>query len=193
MTSTLYILPRSPRSKCLVAMCKHLKLDINIVDHSIDSEKFSNLFPLEKTPALIQDDGFQLTEFISIANYFLTISDDRNYSGKNLKDHAQVLRWLSFINHDMIGACSDYIFKSPTPELREKAVQSVDKILTYVDTRLSKFSYIAVDYPTMADDYLCILLEFIPVVTPFTMDKYEHISKWLVEFKKENTADNTLA
>ena len=75
---TLYIMEISPRSSILVDLIKYFKLDIEI-DANTQSESFIKKFPLGKTPAFVGAKGFQLTETIAIANYFLSLIPNQNY------------------------------------------------------------------------------------------------------------------
>ena len=68
----------SPRSSILVDLIKYFKLDIEI-DANTQSESFIKKFPLGKTPAFVGAKGFQLTETIAIANYFLSLIPNQNY------------------------------------------------------------------------------------------------------------------
>ena len=82
---TLYIMEISPRSSILVDLIKYFKLDIEI-DANTQSESFIKKFPLGKTPAFVGAKGFQLTETIAIANYFLSLIPNQKLLGKTIKN-----------------------------------------------------------------------------------------------------------
>lgn len=150
---TLYINPQSPRSTCLVSIIKALGLDIKIQSFE-EVENFKELFPLGKTPAYYENDGYKLTEFVALIEYFISISNNETYKPKNIKDNVQVLRWLSYINQDMVNVWCKFIFASPTDEIKKVNSDAQRAQFSYLENELSSRPYIAGDYITIADIYL---------------------------------------
>lgn len=184
---TLYIHPQSPRSTCLVSVIKALGLDIKVQSFE-EVENFKELFPLGKTPAYYENDGYKLTEFVALIEYFILISNDETYKVKNIKDKAQVLRWLSYINQDMVGVWDKYFFASPTDEEKKANSDAQRSQFAYLENELSTRSYFAGDYITIADVYLFSWYElFSAVVGGEISTDFPVLTKWY-ESVKENDA-----
>ncbi|KAG0682578.1 hypothetical protein C6P40_002411 [Pichia californica] len=192
MSSTLYVMSRSPRSNWLGALVETLKLDIKVVDFANNSD-FEKEFPLKKVPALVESDGFELTEVIAIVEYLISISDNEIISGKSIKDKAQVLRWLSFINSDLTTAWGKVIFVAKTDDEKKSAIQSVSNLLKYIDNQLSKRPFLAVDYSTVADDFLFSWYAALSSIVPITETEFPHLSKWHSVLKENDPVAKILS
>lgn len=69
--ATLFVKERS-RNKIPRALVKHYKLDYQIVDND---EELAKYFPLKLIPALLEKDGFKLTETIAVSVYRMYFID----------------------------------------------------------------------------------------------------------------------
>ncbi|KAG0684015.1 hypothetical protein C6P40_000319 [Pichia californica] len=188
MTSgTLYIMPRSPRSNWLGALVKALNLDIDVVDSATQPEQFAKEFPLKKTPAFIDSEGFELTELIAIIEYLVSISDNKTVGGENAKDKAQVLRWLSFMNSDIANAWAQVAYIAQTDEAKQAAGEVLKKLVEYIESELSKRSFLATNYITVADEYLVICFEaFLANIGGGDEKTYPNLFKWYAEMKEQD-------
>jgi elongation factor 1-gamma len=192
---TVYYLPRSPRTNWLGHLIKALKLDIEFVDQT-NNKEFEKEFPLKKGPAFIDADGFKLTEVISIAEYLISISDNSDLKGKNLKDAAQVLRWLSYVNQDLlkswaaVGKPNNF-----TEEEKAVAVSALEFQFKYIDNELSTRKYLALDgYITVADEYLFAWYKiFASTVGGINSENYPHIYKWYETIKANDPVAAAIA
>jgi elongation factor 1-gamma len=186
----LYYLPSSRRSNWLGHLIKALNLDIDFVDQTT-SKEFEKEFPLKKGPAFIDSDGFKLTELLSVVEYLISISDNSNLKGKNVKDAAQVLRWLSYINHDVIRNWSAVAFGNLTgdannktailaAETKNKAASILEIQFKYIDNELSTRKYLSLnDYITVADEYLFAWYDaFASAIGGINAENYPHIFQW---------------
>lgn len=182
---TLYIHPRSPRSKWLGLFAKALKLDIETVD-SLHNKDFEDSFPLKKAPAFKDSTGFELTEVIAIIEYFVSISEDQYLKGKTDKDIAQVLRWLSFINQDFCGVLVDIAFIQTTEEGKAASVLKLTKLVKYINDQLKGKTYLAVDYLTVADVYLFAFFDTLNAFVKVTDESYPNLAKWYASVKADN-------
>lgn len=182
---TVYIHPRSPRSNWLGPFAKALKLDIEVVD-SLQNKDFEDSFPLKKTPAFKDSTGFELTEAIAIIEYFVFISDDKYLKGKTVKDIAQVLRWLSFINQDCCGVLGDIVFVQKTEEGKAESVLKLAKLVKYINDQLKGKTYLAADYLTVADIYLFAFFDTINAFVKITEESYPNLAKWYAFVKADN-------
>lgn len=187
-------MPRSPRSNWLGPFVKSLDLDIKIVDYST-SEEFAKDFPLKKTPAFIQSDGYELTEVLAITEYLISISSNKIIGGENIKDKAQVLRWLSFINQDVFNSWAKLVFIAKTEEDKKSALDSLKNQVSYIDNQLSKRKYLAVDgYITVADEYLFSCYSLISdTIGGIAEVNYPHLVKWHATMKENDQVAKALS
>lgn len=176
---TLFIFPTSPRSNWLGHLVKHLNLDISVVACT-ENEEFSKLFPLHKAPAFIDSNGFKLTEVIAIIQYFIALSSKQYLSGKTIQDQAEVTRWLSFINQDILDNWGSYVFAAKTEEDKAKFSSALAKQIKYIDDELSTRSWLATPgYITVADEYLFSWYNALgAVVGGIGSSQYPHLAKW---------------
>jgi elongation factor 1-gamma len=181
---TLYYFPSSPRSNWLGHLIKAINLDIAFVDQT-KSKEFEKEFPLKKGPAFIGADGFKLTEVISIVEYLISISDNYTLKGKNLKDETQVLRWLSYVNQDVVKSWSAVVFGNLTGEAKDAAVSTLESQFKYIDNELSTRKYLALDdYITVADEFLFSWYSaFASSVGGINAENYPHIFQWYETIK----------
>lgn len=177
--TTIYILPCSPRSNWLAALAKSLNVEVNIVPFS-ESEEYFKLFPLKKTPALVDSNGFQLTEILAIVQYLLALSSDKTKAGKTIEDQAQVTRWLSFVNQDMADNWSGCIFIKKSQEEKQLSSAALVKQIKYIDDELSTRKWLAVDdYITVADEYLFSWYNaFVRAIGGVDSKNYPNLVKW---------------
>ncbi|KAG0689073.1 hypothetical protein C6P40_000175 [Pichia californica] len=185
---TLFINPGSPRSNWLDALAKTLKVDVEVVDCS-KSEEYIKLFPLKKTPAFADSEGYKLTEVLAIIEYLFSLSNDKTLRGKNAKDQAQVMRWLSFVNQDMVNAWVDYVFYAKTEESKLNASNTLANQLAYINSELATRKYLSLDeYVTVADEYFFSWYNgFADVVGSITSEKYPYLTKWHEAMKAKDT------
>lgn len=185
---TLFINPGSPRSNWLGALAKTLKVDVTVVDCS-KSEEYLKLFPLKKTPAFADSEGYKLTEVLAIIEYLFSLSNDKTLRGKTNKDQAQVMRWLSFVNQDMVNAWVDYVFYAKTDEAKANATSTLVGQLSYINEELATRKYLALDdYVTVADEYLFSWYKgFADVAGGISSTKYPYLTKWYDNMKSKDT------
>ena len=183
---TLYIHPRSPRSNWLPLVINHLNLDIEVKIFN-ETPEFKANFPLGKAPAYLEEENnFKLTEFVAIAEYFLSISDNKTYIGENLKDKMQVLRWLSYANQDLADIAGQFFFVAKTDDEKANLSAKMKDQLKFVENELSTRSFLATNYITFADVYFFTSYKFYgAIVGGFTTDSYPNLTKWF-ETMKEN-------
>lgn len=174
---------RSPRSNWLGKFAKVLNLDIEV--HDISGEEFAKSFPLKKAPAFEDPTGFKLTEVIAIIEYFISIAEDKTLKGKTTKDAAQVLRWLSFLNQDVIDSWVQVNFVQKTEEGKAAATERLANLFKYIDGELENKVYIVGDYLTVADVYLFAVFPSMNATINITEESYPNIYKWHAFVKAE--------
>jgi glutathione S-transferase len=96
----LYLFPPSARVLAIVALKNHLGIDCEV--HHIDlgrgdqlAPQYVTLNPNKKMPTL-EDDGFVLWESNAILFYLAAKRPDKGLWPSDLKDQADVLRWLAW-------------------------------------------------------------------------------------------------
>lgn len=191
---TLFINPGSPRSNWLGALAKTLNVDVEVVDCS-KSEEYLKLFPLKKTPAFADSTGWKLTEALAIIEYLFSLASDKTLRGKNAKDQAQVMRWLSFVNLDMVNAWVDYVFVAKTEEAKASASSTLAKQLAYINDELATRTWLAVDgYVTVADEYLFSWYKgFGDVAGGIDSTKYPYLTRWYDAMKTKDSVATELS
>lgn len=173
---------------------KALNVDVDVVDYS-KSEEYAKLFPLKKTPAFADSTGYKLTEVLAIIEYLFSLSSDKTLRGKTSKDQAQVMRWLSFVNQDMVNAWVDYVFVAQTEEAKKAASAALATELAYTNSELATRTWLAVDgYVTVADEYLFSwYAAFADVVGGITAEKYPYLAEWHNAMKAKDDVAQSLA
>ncbi|POY76528.1 hypothetical protein BMF94_0369 [Rhodotorula taiwanensis] len=118
-------------------------------------------FPLGLIPALEHGD-FKLTECIAVASY-IARENKANLHGKTQEDHAQVLRWMSFANTDVMALYQWFLplvdssrpYLKPTVEAaKAKALKSLDFLEKYLADR----TFLVSERITLADIHLASVL-----------------------------------
>ncbi|CAI5760062.1 unnamed protein product [Candida verbasci] len=189
---TLYTLDVSPRSYVLVDLIKYFGLDIKCTSEK--DEKFTTNFPLGKTPAFIGAKNFKLTEFLAIQSYLFSLLPKEklgNWLGKNNQQYASILKYLSLINQEFIGAFIPNLKmitgKAPYNKkaLDENAIK-IDEISQILESRLKEFTYLVGERLTFADIFTAAAYSFALSTIlgePF-VKKYPNIGRWFVTVSK---------
>lgn len=139
---TIYDYPFSPRSNWMKSLAEYLELDVKTVI-AAETADFAELFPLKKCPAFISSDGFKLTEMIAIIFYFVSNSKSKNdFAGLTDKEKALNLKWLSFINSDVINAAV-VVLKAQSEEEKQKGIDLITNYSKYIDNELANTKYFA--------------------------------------------------
>ncbi|RCK57697.1 Elongation factor 1-gamma 1 [Candida viswanathii] len=142
------------RSLAPKAIVKHFNLDVKVTDKDAVYDKN---FPLNKIPAFIGPKGFKLTEVIAISIYLINLADPKSkLLGKNASEYAQVLRWLSFANTELLPTEAQ-VFKPLTGAAPYNKKQVDDgnaylaKVIDIFESRLAEYTYLVGERLTFAD------------------------------------------
>ncbi|KAI9837568.1 MAG: hypothetical protein M1819_007219 [Sarea resinae] len=101
----LYTYAGNPRSTAILAVAKENKLDLEIVETSIDkavSADYLKLNHLGKVPTFEGADGYHLFECMAIAIYLTSQNEKTTLLGKTKQDYASILKWMSFANTEVM-------------------------------------------------------------------------------------------
>ncbi|KAH3668051.1 hypothetical protein OGAPHI_001805 [Ogataea philodendri] len=189
-SSTLYLLVRSPRSSLFPDLVKYLGLDIEIKDNT--SPELGEEFPLKKCPALIEADGFKVTEALAVFRYLAHLAPEKlNWYGKTPRQDVETEKWLSFFNSEVMNAYIGWLLPKlgVTPYDEEKvngALQTFDKYADIVEKQLQKTKYLVGDEPTIADLYALQYLKgaYSLIWDETWIKKHPEISRWIELLKK---------
>lgn len=139
------------------AIIKAYNLDVKVAEPDAAFEK---TFPLKKIPAFVGPKGLKLTEVIAVSLYLLNIaSPDTKLLGKNATEYAQVLRWLSFSNSEIlpvsVNVFGPLIGRSPYNKKQvDEALATLKKINQVVEDRLTNYTYLVGERLTLADYFV---------------------------------------
>ncbi|CAK9439142.1 uncharacterized protein LODBEIA_P33660 [Lodderomyces beijingensis] len=150
---TLYVTEQI-RSLTPKAIVEYFKLDVKLSDKDSAYEKS---FPLNKIPAFIGPKGFRLTEVIAISVYLINLADSKSpLLGKNAAEYAQILKWLSFANMELLPKEAS-VFR-PLKGLVPYNKKQIDegnaflvKVNSVFEERLANFTYLVGERLTLAD------------------------------------------
>ncbi|KAM3162867.1 Elongation factor 1-gamma 1 [Lachancea thermotolerans] len=142
------------------AIIKKFGLDIKIIAPEDNEQQFAKDFPLKKVPGFLGPEGFKLTETMAVMYYLTKLIPDeeakRELLGANAEEQAQVIRWLSFANSELlielVNVFKPLLGMSPfIKPLFDAAVAKVDQITAVFEERLIEHTYLASEDITLAD------------------------------------------
>jgi len=188
----LYVLPPSPRAKKVLALAKHLKLDVEtqLIDlgkgHQ-SSAAYLAMNPNAKMPVL-DDDGFILWESNAILAYMASQCPESRMWPSEPKQQASVLRWLSWEaahwDQESVGAVvyemlSKRVLRLGPPEqvFIERGKQNFDRFASVLDGSLSGRQWLANDELSIADFAIGV---WVPVaeLLGLPIRRFEGITAW---------------
>lgn len=142
------------RSIAPKVIIKQFGLDVKISDKDGDYEKY---FPLGKIPAFIGPKGLKLHEVIAICLYLINLGDPKsNLLGKNATEYAQVIKWCSFANMEILPTIAR-VFRTIlgvfpyNKKVVDEGNAFLDKAIPVFEARLKEFTYLVGERVTLAD------------------------------------------
>lgn len=130
------------------------------------SPDYLKISPNGMVPALQEDDGWVLTENVAILNYLAERFPEAKLAGDSPRDHAEVLRWLCFLNADVhpafkpLFAPARFVSDEAThAELQENARVRLRGMFERLDTQLAGRDWLT-GTRSMADPYLFVVLRW---------------------------------
>lgn len=173
---TIYIFPDSSRTNWFGSYAEYLNIPLNVVDAKTVDD-FEKKFPLHKVPALITDKGVKLTEALAIIYYLTSISEKKELLGSNIDETSQVIRWLAFINQDLLITAGDYRFRSKTEEEKSLSFSRLKSLFVYINNELKSRKYLALDSRiTVADIFAFNIINKLKSTIP--IDEFEAVVNW---------------
>ncbi|ODV82525.1 hypothetical protein CANARDRAFT_25849 [[Candida] arabinofermentans NRRL YB-2248] len=147
-------------------LVKVLDLDVKFDDAT--SEEFAAAFPLKKVPTFAGPKGYKLTESIAIIIYLLSLKENK-LLGKNTKEYASVLRWLSFASSELLAtattAFAPFLGRAQyNKKLVDENLAKLDLHVSILESRLQEFTYLVGERLTVADLFVASMF-----YRPFTV------------------------
>lgn len=189
----VYLDPCTINSRKVLAGFDFLEVPykLNKIDYFAGGQKepsFVKINPFATVPAATDGD-MVLTESNAILQYGGDLSKLETGYPKDLKERANVNRWLLWENSAWFPSCYVYLIqyvvqpllgKSPDEATIEKEAPTMHKYAKILDDQLAKTKWIAGNNPTIADIAIASPMHlWEPSRLP--LDKYPHLKRWMTE------------
>ncbi len=140
---------------------------VEVKRDQLKSPGYLKLNPGGLVPALVDGDVV-LTENVAILHYLAELHPQANLDGDGTpRSHAEVNRWLGFINSDMHQSFKPIFapgrFLADEAQHEELAARAKDKLrglFTLIETPLAQHAWLAGAQRSIADPYLYVLLRW---------------------------------
>lgn len=162
----------------------------NVTPELLQDPKFLKLNPMGQIPVLVDGD-FVLTQNVAILTYIAESFPKAKLLGDgSLKQKAEALRWLSFVNADVHPAFS-LIFggkkyssdQAVIDSLAKGANTRLQKLYTQANDQLNGKEWIA-GFRSIADPYLFMTLTWAPRVK-IDLSAFTNLQKFIEKMKKD--------
>ncbi|KAF2124828.1 hypothetical protein P153DRAFT_301715 [Dothidotthia symphoricarpi CBS 119687] len=162
----LYSYAGNPRTTSLLAVAKENGLDVEFVEtepaKGVPAE-YLKLNKLGKVPTFEGADGFVLSESVAIAVYLASQNEKTSLLGKTKQDYATILRWMSFVNTEVLSPLGgwfrpilgrDPYNKKNVDDSQKAALKAVNVLEEHLATR----TYLVGERLTLADLFATSIL-----------------------------------
>ncbi len=123
-----------------------------------NGESFLKINPKGQVPTLQLDNGEILTEGVAIVQYFASLAPEKKMIPEGFAKFHQ-LEWLNFVSTELHKGYSP-LFRDGSDEVKAAARANVQSKFNYLETALSKNTYLMGDTFTCADAYLFTVLSW---------------------------------
>lgn len=152
------------------ALVNFYNLPVELLNPESDWSLFVSRFPLAKLPALVGPGGVKLTEVLAVNQYLVKlipdvcIQQDLLGAFNNAMEQAQILRWQSFANSEIIPDIATLMqpLQGKVPFNKrsyDETLSQLNKKLMILENRLKEFTYLVNDRITLADLFTAALLK----------------------------------
>ncbi|MET0428377.1 MAG: glutathione S-transferase family protein [Microvirga sp.] len=194
----LYTLPGSPNSRKVVAVIRHLGLDIpteqlDFARGDTRQPEFVALNPNAMVPVLV-DDGFRLWESGAIMVYLADLAGDTSLLPGGRQGRADVLRWLFWEQAHFNKAFATLVFEGlikprfgmgePSQGLMDFCLGELSRFARVLETHLDGRVYVADDRLTLAD-YAVVCLESYRDKIAFDWAPFPNVERYLDRVRQE--------
>ncbi|GMG56528.1 unnamed protein product [Ambrosiozyma monospora] len=173
------------QTRCIFprGLVKVLNLDIKV---EATAENYEEIFPLKKYPAFVGPKGFKIHEVIAVVQYLISLNPSgAPLLGKNAKEYALILQWMSFGTTDFVDAVvkafSPLIGKVPyNKKSCDEGYAQVEKYVELLEKRLRDFTYLVGERVTAADLFFatCFLRPFTYMYGADWRKKHPILMRW---------------
>ncbi|KAB8266487.1 hypothetical protein BDV30DRAFT_221836 [Aspergillus minisclerotigenes] len=149
------------------------------------SAEYTKISPLGKVPAFEGANGYTLSEAIAIAVYVTSQNEKTTLLGKTKQDYASILRWLSFVNSEVLphfGAW--YRPLLGLDAYNKKNVEEASKValknISVLEKHLTANTFLVGERITLADIFAASLLTraFATVLDKKFRSENPAVSRW---------------
>ncbi|KAL2753870.1 hypothetical protein ACRALDRAFT_2028417 [Sodiomyces alcalophilus JCM 7366] len=155
----------NPRTTALLVVAKANGLDVEFVEADTNNPTAEHLKanPLGKVPAFIGEDGFALSECIALAIYFTSQNEKTTLLGKTKQDYASILRWMSFVNSEVLPPLAGWYrpllgLDPYNKKSVEESLKVALKAISVVEEHLLRNTYLVGERITLADLFAASIL-----------------------------------
>jgi len=140
---------------------------IEVPRDELKSSWYLAISPGGAVPALVEDDGWALTENAAILHYLAEKHPETQLAGSDARGRAEVNRWLGFLNSDVHQAFKPIFAPAAFVDdenlhatLAEHARAKLGKLFARIDKQLAEHAWLAGDRRSVADPYLFVVLRW---------------------------------
>jgi len=170
------------------ALAPHVALEWAGADYELEllergehkSDRYLEINPMGKVPALVLDDGRVLTEASAILNWIADTHPEAKLGGGGDADlQYEINRWLSFMTTEVHSSAFGPHFgpqrfhpdESQHDVVRNTAHERLRDLYARLDRRLDGQEHPVADHRTVADPYLYVLTRWMDL-TPISLGDY---------------------
>jgi len=161
---------------------------------------FLAINPAGAVPALVEGDGWVLTQNTAILNYLADLHPDAGLAGNGTpRSRAEVNRWLGLLNSDLhkafvpIFAPGRFIEDTSQHDaLKASARNNVRTLLEGIDAHLAGKHWLADDRRSIADPYLYVTLRWAKGVG-VDLSGLDHLSGFVTRIEGDDGVKKALA
>ena len=171
---------------------------INVQEGQHFSPEFKQLNPLSKVPVLVEENGQVLTEGSAILLYLAEKHPHAELMpATDATERADALKWLFFVEnklHSVFGRLFvPQRYADNVEDVRVKAVSELNDTIGVVAEHLEKNDYLAGHFPTLADYYLTVVLQWQFILPESLESKHPVLTRYLERMRKIPAVANVLS
>ncbi|ODM20399.1 hypothetical protein SI65_03452 [Aspergillus cristatus] len=188
----LYGAPENGRTIAVQVAAKSNDLDIELVKTEANSAasfnqsaEYTKVNPLGKIPAFEGANGFVLSEVIALVVYVTSQNEKTTLLGKTKQDYASILRWLSFVNAEVLPRFGGWYrpllgLDGYNKKNVDEAAKAALKATGVLESHLTANTYLVGERVTLADLFAASLLTraFATVLDKEWRSKNPAVTRW---------------
>lgn len=194
----LYHFPPSPNSRRVLAVAYHLGLDPELIPIALAEgehmqPEFIAMNPNHKIPVFVDDDGFTLWESTAIMQYLAKRESAQSLYPEDVKQQADVNRWLHWNLAHWSPACGIYVFEylvknflnlgDPDPAELKRGEELFLRFAAVLDQHLEGRNWLVSEDITLADFAIASFLDHVEVAH-MPVDDFKQIQRWYAGIEK---------